>query len=289
MAIETASTLDDVRTPPADTVAIVNLPHPVDPAPYPSLRWIHTATAGIDAFLTPSLLERDVTLTSSAGNGGIALAEHALMLMMMLGRDTSRWYRAQQHKQWDRYPHGELAGRTVVIVGMGAVGRDLARKAVACHMRVIGVTRRPHDPIEDVDQIVTSDHLVDVAAEADFLVVAAPLTPSTTGLVGESVLAMLPAHAFVVCVSRGGIIDEDALIARLSDSRLAGAGLDAHEIEPLPAQSALWTLPNVIITPHNGATTDGTARRGEQILLDNVARFVNDQPLRNIVDATAGY
>jgi phosphoglycerate dehydrogenase-like enzyme len=287
--VEVAAGLPETRTDPADVVALVGLVRPVDPDRFPALRWIHAAVAGVDKFVDPAIQERGITLTSSAGNGGIALAEHALMLMMMLSRDATRWARAQQEHRWDRYRHGELAGRTVVVIGMGAAGRDLARKAKACHMQVIGVTRRPHAAIPDVDEVVMAERLAEVAGRADFLVVAAPLTPSTTGLVGDVVLSALPAHAFVICVSRGGIIDEQELIARLTDGRLAGAGLDAFATEPLPAQSALWSLPNAILTPHNGATTQGTVQRGAAILLDNLARFVAGRPMRNVVDPAAGY
>jgi phosphoglycerate dehydrogenase-like enzyme len=287
--VEVAAGLPEIRTNPADVVALVGLSRPIDPGRFPALRWIHAAAAGVDKFLDPAIQERGITLTSSAGNGGIALAEHALMLMMMLSRDATRWARAQQEHRWDRYRHGELAGRTVVVIGMGAAGRDLARKAKACHMQVIGVTRRPHAAIPDVDEVVMAERLAEVAGRADFLVVAAPLTPSTTGLVGDVVLSALPAHAFVICVSRGGIIDEQELIARLTDGRLAGAGLDAFATEPLPAQSALWSLPNAILTPHNGATTQGTVQRGAAILLDNLARFVAGRPMRNVVDPAAGY
>jgi phosphoglycerate dehydrogenase-like enzyme len=288
-AVEVAADLPEIHTDPADVVALIGVLRPIDPGRFPALRWIHAAAAGVDRYLDPAIQERGILLTSSAGNGGIALAEHALMLMMMLSRNAPRWARAQQEQRWDRYSHGELAGRTVVVIGMGAAGRDLAHKAKACHMQVIGVTRRPHAAIPDVDEVVTAERLTEVAGRADFLVVAAPLTPSTEGLVGDTVLSALPAHAFVISVSRGGIIDEKELIERLTDGRLAGAGLDAFATEPLPAQSPLWSMPNVILTPHNGATTDGTVQRGAAILVDNLTRFVAGQPLRNVVDPAAGY
>ncbi|OZF55556.1 hypothetical protein CH293_06100 [Rhodococcus sp. 14-2470-1b] len=287
--VEFVDVAADISSPPDQVEAIVNVVEPLEFHLFPRLDWVHTATAGVDGFDIGSLNSRGVTVTSAAGNGGVALAEHSMMLMMMLNRDCTRWIRAQQERSWDRFLHGELAGRTVVVIGMGAAGKELARRAAAFDMTVVGVTRSPHDSIPYVTRLETSDRLASVVADADFLVVAAPATPATAGLVDATVLDSLPAHAFVICVSRGGIIDEDALVSRLSDGRLAGAGLDAHRVEPLPVDSPLWLMPNVIVTPHNGATSDGTVRRGIEILVDNATRYFSGEKLRNIVDAGKGY
>lgn len=289
VSVEFVDELAAVSSPPEHVEAIVNLIKPADFSRFPRLDWIHTATAGVDGFDVGSLNSRGVTVTSAAGNGGVALAEHSMMLMMMLNRDATRWYRAQQDRRWDRFPHGELAGRTVVVIGMGAAGKELARRAAAFDMTVVGVTRTPHDSIPHVSRLETSDRLASVVEDADFLVVAAPATPATTGLVSAAVLDSMPAHASVICVSRGGIVDEDALVSRLSDGRLAGAGLDAHRVEPLPVDSPWWSMSNVIVTPHNGATSDGTVRRGIEILVDNATRYFAGEKLRNIVDGVRGY
>ena len=186
-ALEFAVTLDESRTDPAEVTAIVGVTGPVPVQRYPDLRWVHSAAAGVDGVLTPELRAAEVVLTSAAGNGGIPLAEHALMLMLLLGRNALRWLSALSERRWDRFPHAELAGRTVVIVGMGATGQDLATKAKACHMRVIAITRTPRAHIRDADVVAQADSLVERVADCDFLVVAAPLTSATEGLIGEAV------------------------------------------------------------------------------------------------------
>jgi len=250
------------------------------------LRWVHSPSAGVDADLTPEMLASSVVLTSSAGNGGISLAEHSLLLMLMLNRDVPRWMRAQADHRWDHFLHSELAGLTVGIYGLGNSGIDLALKAKAFHMRVLGVRRRPEQPSPNVDELCSLDQLL---AESDFVVVTAPRTPSTAGVFDRAAFARMKPSAHFICISRGGIADDDALLEALQTGQIAGAGLDAHGVEPLPAESPFWSLPNVIVTPHNGATSTGTRRRSQEIVAENVRRFVAGEPLHNVVDKSAGY
>ncbi|GAA1576992.1 D-2-hydroxyacid dehydrogenase [Kribbella sancticallisti] len=253
------------------------------------LRWVHSPAAGVDADLSPEMLGSDVVLTSSVGNGAIPLAEHAMLLMLMLNRDVPRWLRAQQERRWDRFRHGELAGRTLGIYGLGNSGIDLAQKAKAFHLHVIGVRRRPGQPSPYVDEVYGEDGFDRMLERSDFVVVTAPSTPATTGRFDAAAFARMKQSAYFVCISRGGIAEDEALLEALRSGQIAGAGLDAHGVEPLPPESAFWSLPNVIVTPHNGATSDGTARRGEQIVLDNLRRFTAGEELRNVVDKVAGY
>lgn len=255
----------------------------------PRLRWLHSPAAGVDKELTPQVRDSDVILTSSAGNGGIPLAEHAMMLMLMLNRSAPRWFEAQQKRVWDRFVHGELNGKTVGIVGLGNAGSDLALKAQAFHMRVLGLRRRTHLPAPNVDRVYSRDELTDFLAESDFVVVTAPRTADTAGLFDRNAFAAMKPTAHFICISRGGIADDDALLDALQRGIIAGAGLDAHGVEPLPPDSEFWRLPNLIITPHNGATTVETARRGFDIVVENLRRFVNREPLLNVVDKVAGY
>lgn len=259
-------------------------------AHFPSLRWVHSSAAGVDDWLEEDRLPPGVTLTSAAGNGAIPLAEHALMLMLMLNRDAPRWLRAQRIREWDRYTHGELAGLTVGIVGYGNSGRDLARKALACHMQVKALRREDVSASDgDVHVLHGEDGLRELLSTSDHVVVTAPLTSRTRGLIGARELAQMKEGSSLIVISRGGVVDEGALIDALRDGPLTGAGLDAHPIEPLPADSPLWDLPGVIVTPHNAATTHETAERGRQIMLGNAARWASGEPLRNVVDREAGY
>lgn len=253
------------------------------------LRWNHLWTAGADADLTPGMLACDVCLTCSAGNEAVPLAEHALLLMMMLDREVPRWVSAQQDRRWDRYPHGELAGKTVAIVGLGHVGADLALKCAAFHMRVLGLRRSSDSPVPGVARVYRAEAIAEVASEADYLVVTAPLTDQTRGLVDARVLGAMKPTARIINVSRGEIVDSQALLDALRESRIAGAGLDAHDEEPLPADSPWWTAPNVVVTPHNGATTPQTPERGLEIFIDNLQRYASGEPLRNVVDKRSGY
>jgi phosphoglycerate dehydrogenase-like enzyme len=255
----------------------------------PRLRWIHSPAAGVNSDLSPELLESDIVLTSSAGNGGIPLAEHAMMLMLMLNRSALRWLDAQRKCVWDRFQHGELNGKTVGIVGLGNAGTDLALKAKAFHMRVVGMRRRSHISVPNVDQLYTRDNFEGFLAQSDFVVVAAPLTTETKGMFDATAFAAMRASSYFICISRGGIADDAALLVALRENQIAGAGLDAHGTEPLPADSEFWTLPQVIVTPHNGATTAETAMRGREITLENISRFVRSEPLLNVVDKAAGY
>ncbi|MEV0378457.1 D-2-hydroxyacid dehydrogenase [Nonomuraea sp. NPDC050643] len=278
---------------PADGIELADavVGHVPEPllARAPRLRWVHSPAAGVDAVLSDGLLDSDVVLTSATGNGAIPLAEQAMLLVLMLDRDAPRWLRAQSERRWDRYVHGELAGRTIGLYGLGHAGLDLAAKAKAFHMRVLGVRRSPDRPAPGVDELFGQEDLGRFLAESDFVVVTAPLTAATRGRFGRSEFAAMRRTACFVCVSRGGIADDGALLDALRRGEIAGAGLDAHGVEPLPPDSPFWSLPNVIVTPHNGATTHETARRGLEILLDNVGRFTRGEPLRNVVDKAAGY
>lgn len=284
-----AARIGDVadRLPEAHVVA-----GSLDPAAFAAagrLRWLHSWAAGVDGVLFPELVASPVVLTSSKGNGAVPLAEHALMLMLMLDRDAPRWLRAQEARRWDRYRHGELAGATCAIVGTGGAGSALARRAAAFDMRVLGLRRHPERAEPHVERMYGPGEVTAFVAEADFVVVTAAATPLSRGLLGYDAFRAMKPSARYVCVSRGGIADDAALLTALRQGWIAGAGLDAHAVEPLPADSPFWSLPNVIITPHNGATTAQTQRRGVDLFVADLARFVRGEPLRGVVDKTAGY
>ena len=252
------------------------------------LAWVHSWAAGPDSQLSPEMVASPVVLTCSKGNGAVPLAEHAMLLMLMLNRDALRWVRAQEQRRWDRFYHGELNGLTCGIIGLGYSGQDLALKAKAFHMRVLGM-RRSDRPTPNVDEIVPRARLADFLGRSDFVVVTAPRTPETVKMLGEAEFRAMKPSAYFICFSRGGIADDAALLRALQEGWIAGAGLDAHGEEPLPPDSPFWSAPNTIITPHNGATTRATRQRGVDIFVDNLHRFLAGQPLHNVVDKQAGY
>ncbi|WP_304502262.1 D-2-hydroxyacid dehydrogenase [Brachybacterium sp. FME24] len=281
--------LDEAEGAP-DITALVGASPEDDLRRFPSLRWVHSTAAGVDVWLTSSMLPDHVTLTSAAGNGAIPLAEHALMLMLMLSRDAPRWARAQQRHDWERRTHGELAGAQLGIIGYGNSGKDLARKALACHMDVQALRRQGSGKRDGAVQMLYGDEgLRDLLRSSDMIVVTSPLTVQTAGMIGSDEIALMRPGSALIVVSRGGIVDEAALVAALHSGHLGGAGIDAHATEPLPASSPLWDAPGAIVTPHNAATTPGTVQRGRAIMLDNVSRWVRGNGLRNVVDRAAGY
>lgn len=283
-------TVEAMSEVPGSVCAVLGASPHDDLHAVPGLDWVHSGAAGVDGWLKPGVLPEGVTLTSAAGNGAIPLAEHSLMLMMMLSRDAPRWMRAQQDRRWDRFTHGELTGRTLGIIGYGNSGQDLAQKALACHMEVQAFRRSSSGEADgQVRLLYGEEGLGELLATSDFVVVTAPVTSETRGILGLRQLRSMKRGAFLVVISRGGIVVDDALLEVLQEGHLGGAGLDAHGVEPLPAESPFWGLPNVIVTPHNGATTQETAARGRAILLDNVSRWASGQPLKNVVDLQRGY
>ena len=252
------------------------------------LRWFHTWAAGPDPLLFPEMVRSSVVLTCSRGNGAFPLAEHAMMLMLMLNRNAPRWFRAQQEHRWDWFMHGELNGLVCGIIGLGHSGVDLAEKAKAFHMHVLGMRRRP-GPAPFVDEMMSRDQLDEFLRRSDVVVITAPITQETRGMIGEAQLRAMKPSALLICFSRGGIVDDTALLRALNEGWIAGAGLDAHGVEPLPQDSPFWDAPNLIITPHNGASSQNSVLRGVEIFADNLEYYLAGKPLLNVVDKVAGY
>ena len=252
----------------------------------PHLKWLHSWAAGVD--VTPEIKASSVTFTSSKGNGAIPLAEHVILLMLMLARKSAEILQAQKEHRWAKTVHGELTGQTLGIIGLGNSGSDLAKKAKAFHMRVIGVRRTP-TPNPDVDKQFPLTRLHEFLGQCDWVAMTAPATPETKHMLGEAEFRAMKPSAHYICISRGQTAEPEALLRALNEGWIAGAGLDAHAVEPLPRESPFWDAPNTIVTPHYGATTPLTYRRGADIFLENVKRYLEGEPLVNVVDKEAGY
>jgi phosphoglycerate dehydrogenase-like enzyme len=253
------------------------------------LRWLHSWVAGVDGLLFPELVASDVVVTNVRGNGAAPLAEHAIWLMLTLNRRALSWIDAQRERRWDRtFDRGELSGLTCGIIGLGMAGQELALKCRAFHMRVLGVRRTPK-PTSNVDEVFGPSMLGEVLPRCDFVVVAAPRTIETRGMLGMAEFRSMKRTAFYICISRGGIADDAALLRALNEGWIAGAGLDAHTTEPLPPQSPFWEAPNTIVTPHNAASGRAVRERGIAIFVENLRRYVAGEPLGNMVDKRAGY
>lgn len=256
----------------------------------PALKWLHVFNAGVDHPVFSEMLQRGVRLSTSSGSTAVPIAQTAIAGLLMLARNVPRWLRGQQERRWDpmRSPDfpRDLVGQTVLIYGLGSIGREIARLARALGLRVIGIRRSPQRPGDPVDELHPPQRLAALLPRADWLVLAAPLTDETRGLIDADMLARLPAGARVINVARGEIIDETALVAALRDGRLGGAYLDVFEKEPLAADSPLWTLPDVLVSPHNSAAAQGNDGRVYEMFLANLKRWHLGKPLDNEVPAS---
>jgi phosphoglycerate dehydrogenase-like enzyme len=253
----------------------------------PNLRWVQVFYVGVEGPLWVPLFERGITLTNAAGATGQVIAQTAIAGVLMLSRPFLHWGRAQREHAWqplasDETAPTDLRDQTMVIVGLGAIGTSMARLAKALDMRVLGVRRSP-GPHEFVDGVLHPSALDSVLPRADWLVLACPLTDETRGLIDARRLALLPAGARLVNVARGAVVDEDAMVESLLLRRLAGAYLDVFAQEPLPAESPLWAMENVIVTPHNSTVSASKSRRESEVFFENLGRWARGDALLNLV------
>lgn len=237
-----------------------------------NLRWLHTMSAGVDSPIFTTFLERGARLTTSSGSSATPIARTAMMYLLALSRDLPGMIRAQDRSEWNWHRWVELEGRSVAVVGWGPIGQEFARLAEAFGM-VPTIVRRaaqgdePH-PVRQLSELAA------VAADHDAMVVALPLTDDTAGIVSADVLDAIGPDGYFVNVGRGELVDQSALTSALVSGRLGGAGLDVTDPEPLPVEDPLWTAPNIIITPHNSGSTDGTRRRADEAFLSNLEHWV---------------
>jgi phosphoglycerate dehydrogenase-like enzyme len=247
-----------------------------------NLRWFHSFSAGVDHPAFRVIIERGTLLTNSPGTSSPAIAQYVLGMMLRVAKRMDVWAGQQRERVWQPLPTDELTGMTAGVIGLGTIGGEVARLAKAFGMRVIGCRRRQRRP-RHVDELVPPERLRDLLARADFAVLAVPLSSHTENLIGEAELRAMQPHAWLINVSRGQVVDEDALVRAIKERWLAGACLDVVREEPLPPESELWSLPNVIVTPHNSGWSPLNQERNLELFLDNLRRYVGDRPLRNRV------
>ncbi|MBI5946703.1 MAG: D-2-hydroxyacid dehydrogenase [Chloroflexi bacterium] len=257
----------------------------------PMLQWFQVLTAGVDRLAKEGVIDRGFPVTTVSGLAAPAIAEWALGGMIMLAKGMHTSVRDQAEHRWSFRFTGELSGKTLGIAGMGAIGRETARRARAFGMRVLATRRTVEagaaDP--DCDEILPYAALDRLLAESDYLVLCVPYTPDTHSLIGAAELARMKPTACLLNVARGPVVDQEALIAALRDGTIAGAALDVTDPEPLPAESPLWDLPNVIITPHISGAVEGYGHRAAGIFIANLRHFLAGEPLENLVKPGLGY
>jgi phosphoglycerate dehydrogenase-like enzyme len=254
----------------------------------PRLRWVQACSSGVGHILNLGLLADDVVLTNAAGVHADALAESVLAGVLSHAKRLDERRKRQQLRIWEELHCAELRGKVMLIIGTGHIGGAVARLAEAFRMQVIGVRRTPR-PTTYFAEVVGPDRLHDVLARADYVVIACPLTPSTTGMLGPAAFAVTKRGAYLLNVSRGKVVQEPALLAALADGTLSGAYLDAHAQEPLPADHPLWNLANVVVIPHDSHSSPFIGDNIVALFTDNLARFLAGQELRNVVDKEQGY
>jgi phosphoglycerate dehydrogenase-like enzyme len=272
----------------------------VDRDVFPSaqrLRWVQSPAAGVGNLMFPELLASDVIVTTARGIRARSIAEHVLGVTIALARELPVAIRAQAGHEWaqDRL-EGErsrvriLQGSRMGIVGLGAIGLEVARIAVPFGFRVTAIRRRPTRPVPDgIEAVWMPDRLADLLALSDVVVLSLPQTPETKQLIGRRELKVIKRGAILVNVARGKLIDDDALVEALRDGRVAGAALDVFAREPLEASSPYWDLPHVLITPHTAGAMPDYWTRLVDLFSDNLRRFERGDPLMNVVDKTVGY
>jgi phosphoglycerate dehydrogenase-like enzyme len=257
----------------------------------PELRWVQARSAGAGQEVAQAVeidraaVERVAVSTASGVHAG-PLAEFALLGLLAFTKQMPRMLRDKQRRYWPPHeqPNDELRGKTLLIVGAGAIGAEIARLAQAFGMRVVGIKRDVSEPVDHVDELRPIEDLRDLVAEADAVVSVLPGTPQTRGLISAEVLGAFKPGALFVNVGRGTAVDEEALVERLRDGTIAGAALDVFAQEPLPPESPLWELENVIVSPHDAARVYAEDARQVDLFCDNLRRDLAGEPLRNRVD-----
>jgi D-3-phosphoglycerate dehydrogenase len=269
--------------------------HPKVPVPWDEvvrrgrLRWIQSSAAGLDHCLVPPVIESEIIITSASGVLADQVADHTIALLTGLLRSLPTFFRAQQKREFIRRQTRDLHRARIGIIGLGRNGRRLAEILSAFRTTILATDWFPVNKPKHVSELLPADAVDDILSRVDILILAAPLTDITRGMIDSRRLALLPRGAILINVARGQLVVESDLVAALESGHLGGAGLDVTDPEPLPMESKLWTLPNVIITPHVGGQSATRIDDMTNFFCDNLRRYLNRQPLRNLVDKRLGF
>ncbi|MCI0347182.1 MAG: D-2-hydroxyacid dehydrogenase [Chloroflexi bacterium] len=257
----------------------------------PRLAWVHSATSGVERALTPAARERGIVVTNARGVFSAPIAEYVLMMILAVSRRLPQLLELQRERTWQPLEGIEMRDLTVGVVGLGSIGRSVAELVTSFGGRVVAMRRRAGAAPDELGgaELLGPDGLPQLLAASDFVVLAAPLTPETEGMIDGPALAAMRSDAWLINVARGRLVDERALLAALREARIGGAVLDTFADEPLAASSPFYDLPNVIVTPHTSWSSARVLDRSVELFCENLRRFSAGQPLQNVVDPTAGY
>jgi len=260
----------------------------------PGLRWAQSWSAGVERYIAISeLMSRDeIVLTNMKGMYGPVIAEHVFAMMLSRTRNLPHYLEAGRRGDWDRGSGsalGALQGRTMLVVGLGGIGSEIAMRADAFNMRVLATARSLRRPPSYVDILGTTPNLEELLPQADVVVLAVPLTDETRGMINQETIARMKDGAWLVNIARGGVVDTEALVAALDAGKISAAFLDVTDPEPLPEGHTLWNRENVLLTPHVAARAELSGERRQALIIDNMRRFGSGELLLNVVDKAAGY
>ncbi|MBI2908989.1 MAG: D-2-hydroxyacid dehydrogenase [Chloroflexi bacterium] len=258
----------------------------------PRLKWFHFSGVGVERYIHTDMFDGRITVTNGRGALATPIAEHVTGFIFTLAKNVPRLCQAKADKRWERFETLELTGRTLGVIGMGAIGSELTRMAKGVGMRVIATRRSAvkHEyNVGYVDDVYPIGALLDLLRDSDFVALALPLTQESRKLIGERELRSMKRSAYIINVSRGQIIDERALLQALKEGWIAGAGLDVFDEEPIATDSQLWKLPNVVLSPHMAGNSDRRSYHVSRVFFDNLRRYISGQPLLNIVTRDRGY
>jgi phosphoglycerate dehydrogenase-like enzyme len=278
----------------ADVDALFGQLTPEEFAAQTRLKWVQSGSAGVEwMWRVPGLADTDIVVTNMRGAHAVTIAEHTFAMLLSLTRNLRVFEEHQKRHEWpgflNRPEQLTIKDLTMGIVGFGNIGRAIARRAVGFEMRVLAVDAERVPPAEGVEEVWPLDRLDDLCRQSDVLTIAAPITPRTRGMIGAQQVRLLKRGSFILQMSRGGIVDETALVDALEEGHVAGAGLDVTATEPLPPGDPLWTAPNLIVTPHTSASSPLTTDLVYSILGENIGRFLRGEELMNVVDKRLGY
>lgn len=258
----------------------------------PNLKWVHLSTVGIDLYANMDFWKGNILVTNSSGGVALPIAEHTMMFIYMLAKNGPRIIDNKKNRLWERFVTLEIQGRTMGLIGMGAIGTEIARLAKGAGMMVIATRRsatRREPGTGDISLIYPITELHQMLAESDFVVLAAPLTPETKFMIGQPEFKVMKKTAYIINIARGPLIDEPILIRALKEGWIAGAGLDVFINEPLPVDSELWDLPNVLLSSHMSGSSDRRPYRLVHMFCDNLKRYIEGKPMLNIVNREKSY
>jgi phosphoglycerate dehydrogenase-like enzyme len=257
----------------------------------PKLKWMQATSAGVDRHHDTEIWRSKVIITGVSGIHATPISEFVLSLMLMFAKNTPLSFKMKQTREWQRYMVTTLRGKTAGIIGLGHIGREVARLAKAFGMKVVATRRsvKSAGKTRNVDLLLPPDLMKEILSGSDYVILTLPLTPETHHIIGEAELNAMKPSAYIINIGRGGLIDQAALIKALEEKRIVGAGLDVATPEPLPKDSRLWDFENVILSPHVSGGMEDYMLRAADLFCENLKRYLDGKKLLNVVDRKKGY